>query len=114
MGPRLKKPQAAEGRVTMLEKTMKINGVDVSKIVNRNERRVAELIPQIIEEYYEDYIFETLDIQDVYALALNLLPAAYAQAGSIVLSDRISDYELRTQIRNAVERVLDNPTRASD
>jgi L-2-hydroxyglutarate oxidase LhgO len=98
----------------MLKKTMKINGVDVSKIVNRNERRVAELVPQILDEYYGDYIFEDLDIQDIYALTLNLLPAAYAQGGSIVLSDRISDYELRSQIRNAVERVLDNPTRASE
>jgi hypothetical protein len=98
----------------MLKKSMKINGVDVSKIVNRNERRVADLIPEILDEYYEDYIFEDLDIQDIYALALNLLPAAYAQTGSIVLSDRISDYELRSQIRKAVERVLDNPTRAKD
>jgi len=98
----------------MLKKSMKINGVDISKIVNRNERRVAELIPEILDEYYEDYIFEDLDIQDIYALSLNMLPAAYAQAGSIVLSDRVSDYELRSQIRKAVERVLDNPTRAKD
>ncbi|WP_319584258.1 late competence development ComFB family protein [uncultured Pseudodesulfovibrio sp.] len=98
----------------MLKKSKMINGVDVTKIVNRNERRVADLIPEMLDEYYEDYIFEDLDIQDIYALALNLLPAAYAQAGSIVLSDRISDYELRSQIRKAVERVLDNPTRASD
>jgi hypothetical protein len=95
------------------KKTMGINGVDVSKVINRNERRVADLIPEILEEYYKDYIFEDLDIQDIYALALNLLPAAYAQAGSIVISDRISDYELRSQIRKAVDRVLDNPTRAS-
>jgi hypothetical protein len=98
----------------MLKKTLKIRGVDVSKIANRNESRVATLIPEIIEEYYEDYIFEDLDIQDIYALTLNLLPAAYAQAGSIVLSDRISDYEIRSRIRDAVERVLDNPTRAND
>ncbi|WFS61537.1 late competence development ComFB family protein [Pseudodesulfovibrio thermohalotolerans] len=98
----------------MLKKTLKIRGVDVSKIANRNENRVATLIPEIIEEYYEDYIFEDLDIQDIYALTLNLLPAAYAQAGSIVLSDRISDYEIRSRIRDAVERVLDNPTRAND
>lgn len=98
----------------MLKKPLKIRGVDVSKITNRNESRVASLIPEIIEEYYEDYIFEDLDIQDIYALSLNLLPAAYAQAGSIVLSDRISDYEIRAKIRKAVERVLDNPTRAND
>ncbi len=114
MGQLLTKPPTAGGRPMMLKKSKKINGVDVSKIVNRNERRVADLIPEILDEYYEDYIFEDLDIQDIYALTLNLLPAAYAQAGSIVLSDRISDYELRSQIRKAVERVLDNPTRAAE
>lgn len=95
-----------------MKKALKINGVDVSKIVNRNERRVAELIPPLLDEYYSDYIFEDLDIQDIYALTLNLLPSGYAQSGSIVLSNRISDYEIRTQIRTAVERVLDNPTRS--
>ena len=98
----------------MRQKPLQIYGVDLSAITNRNERRVAEQIPLIIDEYYKDYIFEDLDIQDIFALTLNLIPAAYAQAGSIVLSDRISDYEIRSQIRNAVERVLDNPTRASD
>ena len=95
----------------MNKKPLKINGVDISKISNRNEQRVADLIPAILDEYYIDYIFEDLDIQDIYALTLNLIPSGYAQAGSIVLSDRLSDYEIRTKIRIAVERVLDNPTR---
>ncbi|BDQ33331.1 late competence development ComFB family protein [Pseudodesulfovibrio portus] len=89
-----------------------INGIDVSNIVNRNEKRVAELIPEILEEYFGDFIFEDLDIQDIYALALNLIPAGYAQPGSIVLSNRLSNYEIRAKIRAAAERVLDNPTRA--
>jgi hypothetical protein len=96
----------------MTKKTTEINGVDISKITNRNESRVADLIPNILEEYYADYIFEDLDIQDIYALTLNLIPAGYAQAGSIVLSNRISDYEINKEIRIAVERVLDNPTRS--
>ncbi|WP_316896496.1 late competence development ComFB family protein [Pseudodesulfovibrio indicus] len=98
----------------MLKQPLKIKGVDVSKIRNRNESRAADLIPQILDEYYEDYIFEDLDIQDIYALTLNMIPAGYAQPGSIVLSNRLSDYEIRSQIRNAVERVLDNPTRAGE
>ena len=95
-----------------MKKPLKINGVDVSKIVNRNERRVADLLPSLLEESYRDYIFEELDIQDIYALTLNLLPAAYAQNGSIVLSNRLSDYEIKSKIRSAIERVLDNPTRS--
>lgn len=91
---------------------LEIKGVDVSKISNRNEKRAAELIPVVLDEYYEGYIFEDLDIQDIYALTLNLLPGGYAQHGSIVLSDRVSAYEINQRIRQAVERVLDNPTRS--
>lgn len=98
----------------MPRKPLIINGIDVTNIVNRNEKRVARLMPEVLEEYFKDFIFEDLDIQDVYALSLNLLPAGYAQAGSIVLSNRLSDYEIRAKIRAAAERVLDNPTRAGD
>ena len=89
-----------------------INGTDVSDIKNRNEKRVLTLVPVILSEYYEDFIFDPLDIQDIYALSLNLLPARYTQKGSIILSDRLSDFEIKSKIRDAVERVLDNPTRA--
>lgn len=89
-----------------------IKDINVSNIINRNEKRVAALIPAILDEYYEDYIFEDLDIQDIYALTLNLIPAGYAQSGSIILSNRLSDYEIRGKIRAAVDQVLANPTRA--
>lgn len=89
-----------------------VKGVELEKIKNRNEKRVAKLMPEILDQYYEDFIFEHLDIQDIYALTLNLLPARYVQTGSIILSDRLSDYEIRSKIRIATERVLDNPTRA--
>ncbi|QJB55146.1 late competence development ComFB family protein [Pseudodesulfovibrio sp. zrk46] len=90
-----------------------IRGVDVSKIRNRNEKRVVRLIPEILDEYYEDYVFESLDIEDIYALTLNLLPARYIQYGSLVISDHLSDYEIKSRIRDAVERVLEHPTRAN-
>ena len=92
--------------------TLEIKGVDVSKIRNRNEKRVCRLIPEILDEYYADYVFEHLDLQDIYALTLNLLPARYAQQGSIVLSDHLSDFEIKSKVRVAIERVLDNPTRS--
>ncbi|BDQ36936.1 hypothetical protein SYK_12960 [Pseudodesulfovibrio nedwellii] len=97
----------------MHEKSLIINGVNVTNIINRNESRVAALIPELIQEYYPDFIFEDLDIQDIYALTLNLIPAGYAQTGSIVLSNRLSDFEINSKIRIAIERVLDNPTRVT-
>ena len=97
----------------MVKRELMVKGVDISTIKNRNEKRVAGLVPEILDEYYENYIFDHLDIQDIFALTLNLLPAHYVQTGTIILSDRLSDYEIKNQIRIATERVLDNPTRAS-
>jgi len=91
---------------------LEIRGVDVSCIHNRNEKRVIKLIPEILDDYYEDYTFDSLDIEDIYALTLNLLPARYVQHGSIVISDRLSDYEIKSRVRDAVERILEHPTRA--
>lgn len=91
---------------------LEVKGINVSKIKNRNEKRVTKLLPDILDDYYEDFIFDPLDIEDIYALTLNLLPARYVQQGSIILSDRLSDFEIKSKIRDAVERVLDNPTRA--
>ena len=89
-----------------------VRGINLDKIRNRNERRVARFMAEIIDEYYDDYIFEHLDIEDVYALTLNLLPARYAQKGTIILQDRLSDFEIKSKIREAIDRVLENPTRA--
>lgn len=90
----------------------RINGVDVSKIKNRNEKRLVRLIPEILENEYADYLFESLDIEDIYALALNKLPARYAQKGTILLSEPLSEDDMRNCIRESIDRVLDNPTRA--
>ncbi len=88
-----------------------IRGVDVGNIKNRNEKIVIKLIPEILDTYYGDYTFDSLDIEDIYALTLNLLPARYTQTGTIVLTDQISSYEIKNRIRDAIERVLENPTR---
>ncbi|SHN69216.1 late competence development ComFB family protein [Desulfovibrio litoralis] len=68
-------------------------------IRNRNELRVIKAI----EEYLQDNQFlgfNAKDIQDIYALALNNLPARYTQVGTIVLRDPVKDYE----VSEAVER----------
>lgn len=95
----------------MSKPNLVVKGIDLSKIKNRNEKRVAALMGEILDQYYEDYIFEQLDIEDIYGLSLNLLPARYVQHGTIILQDRLSDFEIKSKIRVAVERVLDNPTR---
>lgn len=88
-----------------------VRGVDLNGIRNRNEGRVAKNMTEILDQYYGDYIFEQFDIEDIYALTLNLLPARYIQHGSIIISNRLSDHEIKSKIREAVDRVLDHPTR---
>lgn len=97
----------------MQQKTLDVKGFNLDGIRNRNERRVVRFMTEILDEYYTDYIFEQLDIEDIYALTLNLLPARYVQKGSIVIQDRLSDFEIKSKVREATERVLENPT-ASD
>ncbi|ADU63485.1 MAG: late competence development ComFB family protein [Pseudodesulfovibrio sp.] len=96
----------------MADTELTVRGVDLNKIRNRNEKRVAKFMVEILDQYYEDYLFEQLDLEDIYALTLNLLPARYVQRGSIILSDRLSDFVIKSKIREATERVLENPTRS--
>ena len=96
----------------MANNPLEVKGFDLNNIRNRNERRVARFMTEILDEYYEDYIFEQLDVEDIYALTLNLLPARYVQKGTIILQDRLSDFEIKSRVREATERVLRNPTRA--
>ncbi len=95
----------------MAKPNLVVRGVDLENIRNRNEKRVAKLMNEILDQYYEDFIFEQLDVEDIYALTLNLLPARYVQRGTIILQNRLSDFEIKSKIRKATERVLDNPTR---
>ncbi len=78
------------------------------KIRNRNEPRVLKHLRIILKEY-PDYLPDTLDIQDIYALTLNKLPAHYVQQGSIVLHERVDDTMIRDCIREAIQKVRERP-----
>jgi hypothetical protein len=78
------------------------------KIRNRNELRVIKLLGEILQEH-PDYSPEPLDIEDIYALTLNKLPAHYVQEGSIVLHDPVDDTTIRDSLREAVQSVRQRP-----
>lgn len=84
-------------------------GVNLNDIRNRNEMRVLEQLPRTLDEY-PDFEPNIIDIQDIYALSLNLLPAFYTQAFSIVLKKPIDDQKVQDAIRKAIEIVRGNPT----
>lgn len=93
----------------MANKPIAVNGVPLDGIRNRNEERVAKLMPAVLAEYL-DYKPSYLDIQDIYALTLNNLPARYKQSGSIILHESVSDAEILRELRAAINRVEKAPT----
>lgn len=82
--------------------------VSLHKIRNKYEHKVLENMDGVLREF-PDYEPNTLDIQDIYALALNKLPPHYKQETSIVLSGSLDKEKTREAIREAVEKVRQNP-----
>jgi len=78
------------------------------KIRNRNELRVIKLLGEILQEY-PDYSPEALDIEDIYTLTLNKLPARYVQEGSIILRDPVDNTTIRDSLREAIQSVRQRP-----
>lgn len=87
--------------------------VSLYRIRNKNEQKVIENLDPVLNEF-PDYEPNTLDIQDIYALALNKLPPHYKQETSIVLSESLDKENLRQAIREAVEKVWKNPNYERD
>ena len=91
-----------------MEEKYKVNGVSLAKIRNKNEKRVIALMPEVLGTF-TDYTPEIMDIEDIYALALNNLPSRYIQKGSIVLKEEVKNEVIREQIRSAVMVVSERP-----
>ncbi len=87
----------------------KFRGINLKDIRNRNELRVIAHLSKILDEY-PDYKPNLIDIQDIYALSLNLLPAFYTQEFSIVLKKPVDEQTVEDAVRKAVEIVMANPT----
>jgi hypothetical protein len=86
----------------------KLHDVDLSRIHNRNEKRVVQAMDQVFAAI-EDWEPEALDIQDIYALALNALPPRYVQEGTIVFNESVRSTEIEQAVRKAVDKVRSKP-----
>ncbi|HHO47410.1 MAG TPA: competence protein ComFB [Desulfobacteraceae bacterium] len=82
--------------------------VDLSRICNKNEKRVIQAMEKILAAS-DDWEPEALDIQDIYALALNSLPPRYVQEGTIVFNERVKNDEVEKVVREAIEKVKTSP-----
>ena len=92
-----------------LEAQYTFENISLYKIRNRNELRVIRHLRDIIRED-PGYVPEALDIQDIYALTLNKLPAHYVQEGTIVLQEPVDDTTIRDCIREALQSVRKHPS----
>ena len=86
----------------------KLHDVDLSRIHNSNEKRVVQAMDQVFAAI-EDWEPEALDIQDIYALALNALPPRYVQEGTIVFNESVRSTEIEQAVRKAVDKVRSKP-----
>lgn len=87
---------------------LKIQLVDLSRIYNKNEKRVVLAMEKILSKM-EDWEPEPLDIQDIYALSLNRLPPRYVQEGTIVFNEPIRIADIERVVQEAVDKVRDSP-----
>ncbi|MDL2272477.1 late competence development ComFB family protein [Desulfovibrio sp. OttesenSCG-928-I05] len=85
-----------------------IGNVDLFDVRNRNEIRVIAKMRSALEELGNPDI-PVRALRDAYALALNLIPARYAQSGTIVLRDPVRDDDLQEAVGKALSQVLTHP-----
>ncbi len=83
-------------------------GLDFHSIRNRNEDRVIHLMPRVLAEF-PDFRFTRTDVEDIYALTLNMLPARYVQAVTLVIDEPVTDETVLLMLREAVRTVRARP-----
>jgi hypothetical protein len=86
----------------------KLHNVDLSRILNRNEKRVVMAMDKVFAAI-DDWEPQALDIQDIYALALNSLPPRYVQEGTIVFKESVRNAEIEQAVLMAVDKVRKKP-----
>lgn len=83
-------------------------------IRNKNEKRVMESMRALLETDYKELTFNVIDVQDIYALALNTLSPRYVQEGSIVLREPVTKDDVSRAVRHAIETVRHRPNYTPD
>lgn len=88
---------------------LKLQFVDLSRIYNKNEKRVVLAMEKYLAEI-TDWEPGALDVQDIYALALNSLPPRYVQDGTIVFNEAVKPSDIEHAVEVAVQKVRRSPT----
>ena len=83
--------------------------ISFENIRNQNEERVSAMIREVLQEF-DNYTPNKIDLEDIYALTLNKLPARYMQEGNFPLEDDVTDDMIRQTLKQSIERVSSAPT----
>ncbi len=83
-------------------------GVDFHAIRNKNEARVIDLMADVLPEF-PDFHPNRTDVEDIYALTLNNLPARYVQPVSLVMDEPVTDEIIKMMLREAIRTVRTRP-----
>ena len=86
----------------------KFRFVDLSRITNKNEKRVIMAMEEILTTT-DDKDLDTLDIQDIYALSLNRLTPRYVQEGTIVFNEPVKKKEIEKVVGESIKIVTERP-----
>ena len=89
------------------EQKLCVGKTPLHQIRNRNEARVAQIMPSLFAELNLE--LDSIDIQDVFALALNKLPPHDVQEVAIVLVELVDEDTLRVALREAIAQVQASP-----
>lgn len=92
---------------------LKLQLVDLSRIYNKNEKRVVLAMEKLLDGI-DDWQPEALDVQDIYALALNSLPPRYVQDGTIVFNEPVKRSDIEHAVSVAIDKVRCSPTLGKD
>lgn len=101
-------------KFTDLIERYEFGDVNLLLVRNKNEKRVIEAMRRILPVEFAQYTPNALDIQDIYALALNGLAPRYIQQGSIVLREPVKLDEVADVVREAVQTVMNRPNYTPD
>jgi hypothetical protein len=85
-----------------------LGDISFFNIRNKNELRIINRMPAILAEF-TDFVPDPLQLEDIYALALNMLPARYTQQHSFVIRESVSPEMVDHAIREAALKVRSSP-----
>ncbi len=91
---------------------MNLDEKDFSLVFNRNEKRVRKQLAVYMTQGRGASYASTMtkkDYQDIYALALNRLPARYCQKGTIVVGEPVRDEDVAEAVLDAFDIVVGRP-----